>query len=45
MHRIFDHEVSEFGFVDFDGDGVDEIVTIEPFHGENFVIYKMIAGQ
>lgn len=45
LHRIFDHEVSEFGFVDFDGDGVDEMVTIEPFHGENFVIYKMIAGQ
>ncbi len=45
LDRLFDHEVSEFGFVDFDGDGVDEMVTVEPFHGENLVIYKKISGD
>lgn len=38
--RFFDHEVSEFGLVDFDGDGNDELVTIEPFHGNSVNIYK-----
>ncbi len=37
---IFDHEVSEFGFVDLDKDGNDELVTIEPFHGNTINVYK-----
>lgn len=38
--RLFDKEVSEFTFVDLDGDGLDELVTIEPFHGNSLNVYK-----
>lgn len=40
MKPLFDKEVSEFGFIDLDGDGQEELVTIEPFHGENLNVYK-----
>ena len=40
MEKLFDSEVSEFGFVDIDGDGNDELVTIEPFHGNTINIYR-----
>lgn len=45
VERLFDSEVSEFGFVDLDGDGVDELVTIEPFHGSNLCVYKLEEGK
>jgi hypothetical protein len=38
--QLFDREVSEFSFFDLDNDGVDELVTIEPFHGKDLNIYK-----
>ncbi len=38
--RILDHEVSEVGLHDFDGDGTPELAVIEPFHGNRFAIYK-----
>jgi hypothetical protein len=41
--QLFDKEVSEFGFIDLDGDGQDELVTIEPFHGEALNIYKRVG--
>lgn len=44
LQRIFDRETSEFGFVDFDGDGKDELVTIEPFHGDGYKIYRNVGG-
>jgi hypothetical protein len=37
---LFDKEVSEFGLIDLDGDGQDELITIEPFHGEALNVYK-----
>jgi hypothetical protein len=37
---LFEKEVSEFGFIDLDGDGSEELVTIEPFHGESLNVYK-----
>lgn len=40
VRHLFDHEVSEFGLVDLDGDGQDELVTIEPFHGNSLNVYK-----
>ena len=40
VRQLFDHEVSEFGLIDLDGDGVDELVTIEPFHGNTLNVYK-----
>ena len=44
VRQLFDHEVSEFGLVDMDGDGKDELVTIEPFHGNTLNVYKCIEG-
>lgn len=43
--RYFDKEVSEFGLLDMDGDGQDELVTIEPFHGQMLNVYKRIGGN
>ena len=40
VKQLFDHEVSEFGLIDLDGDGKDELVTIEPFHGNTLNVYK-----
>ena len=37
---LFGNEVSEFVYVDLDHDGIDELVTIEPFHGNTLNIYK-----
>ncbi|MGW8313974.1 MAG: hypothetical protein ACWGNV_00125 [Bacteroidales bacterium] len=43
--HVFEKEVSEMSFMDLDGDGQDELVTIEPFHGETLVIYKRYGNQ
>ena len=40
LQPLFDREVSEMSFIDLDGDGQDELVTIETFHGENLNVYK-----
>lgn len=45
LNRLFDKEVSEFGLIDLDGDGEDELVTIEPFHGEHLNVYKRTGGE
>jgi hypothetical protein len=38
--RLFEREVSEFAFFDLDNDGENELITIEPFHGNSLNIYK-----
>ena len=38
--RVLDREVSEMAVFDVDGDGVDELVTIEPFHGNTLRAYR-----
>jgi hypothetical protein len=40
---VLEHEVSEVGTFDFDGDGTAELAVIEPFHGDRFAIYKQGA--
>jgi hypothetical protein len=40
VRPFFEKEVSEMSFIDLDGDGKDEMVTIEPFHGDRLNIYK-----
>lgn len=37
---MVDHDVSEAVIVDIDGDGRDELVTIEPFHGNRLRMYR-----
>lgn len=39
INHIFDKEVSEFAFIDLDCDGRQELITIEPFHGDSLNIY------
>lgn len=43
LHRVFEGETSEFSFIDIDGDGKEELATIEPFHGNTLNIYKNTA--
>lgn len=45
VKQFFDHEVSEFALIDLDGDGVDELITIEPFHGNTLNVYKCVDGK
>lgn len=42
---LFGKEVSEFSFLDLDGDGKSELITIEPFHGNTLNVYKQIEGD
>ena len=44
VRQLFNQEVSEFGLIDLDGDGHDELVTIEPFHGNTLNVYKNTGG-
>ena len=43
--KWLDCEVSEIAKIDLDGDGVDELITIEPFHGNKLVVYKIDNGN
>jgi hypothetical protein len=38
--HIFDEETSEMVFCDLDNDGIDELITISPFHGDSVNIFK-----
>jgi hypothetical protein len=40
VKQIFDWPISDLALVDIDGDGEEEVATIEPFHGNLFCIYK-----
>ena len=37
---ILNHEISEVVAIDLNGDGFEELVTIEPFHGNQLVVYR-----
>lgn len=43
--KLFTKEVSEFEFFDLDGDGINELITIEPFHGNSLNIYKKMNNS
>ncbi len=38
--KVLPHEVSEIAVFDLDGDGEQELITIEPFHGNVLAVYK-----
>ncbi len=38
--RVLEHNISEVYLHDLDGDGEEELVTIEPFHGSNLKVYR-----
>lgn len=41
---IMEGKISEVAIIDIDGDGEDEIMTIEEFHGKHIYIYKKVDG-
>lgn len=41
---IMEGNISEIALVDIDNDGVEEIMTIEEFHGNSVQIYKLVDG-
>ncbi len=45
LSPIFQKEVSELTFIDLDGDGQSELITIEPFHGNVLNMYKSVQGE
>lgn len=45
VDKIFDFEISDVAVCDIDSDGVEEIITIEPFHGDKGKIYKLKEGK
>lgn len=45
VEQIMNQPTSDIAAVDIDGDGVKELVTIEQFHGGNFIIYKLVDGK
>ena len=44
-HVISDLESSETWTADLDGDGINEILSIEPWHGNELAWYKCIGGD
>lgn len=42
---VMERPVSDIAVIDIDEDGVDELVTIEPFHGGDFVIRKKVGDD
>lgn len=45
VEPILQTPVGEIAVIDIDGDGQNEIMTIEPFHGNTIQIYKKIDGS
>ena len=43
--QVFDHEVSDVCAFDLDSDGHQELITIEPFHGDTLCIYRLDQGK
>lgn len=43
--KIMNGEIGEIATIDIDNDGVDEIMTIEAFHGDAIKIYKLMDGS
>ena len=43
--RILEGNISEIALADIDGDGEEEIMTIEPFHGNTINVYKLKDGR
>lgn len=43
--KILDMPVSDAVMIDLDNDGMKELVTLSPFHGDELRIYKAIKGQ
>lgn len=45
VEQILTNPISDIAVIDIDGDGELELAVIEPFHGDEFAIYKKIDGE
>ncbi len=45
IEQILHHEVSDIATYDINGDGCEELATIEPFHGNRSVIYQRAGNK
>jgi hypothetical protein len=45
VERILEGPIGEIAICDVDGDGIEELMTIEPFHGNAIKLYKRINGK
>lgn len=43
--RLLDREISDATVVDLDGDGTEEIITIEGFHGDHITVNRLVDGE
>ncbi len=43
-HHLIEKPISDVAVLDIDFDGIPEIISIEPFHGNLMVMYKKING-
>jgi hypothetical protein len=44
VRKILDGQISDIAICDIDEDGHEELAAIEPFHGADVVIYRMVGG-
>lgn len=44
INKVLSEPLSDIALADFDGDGVNELITISPFHGELIRIFKKVNG-
>ncbi|MDR1374519.1 MAG: hypothetical protein LBJ24_06070, partial [Treponema sp.] len=44
MRQIQQRPIGDVAVCDIDGDGSDEVITIEPFHGDKFLVNKKQGG-
>ena len=45
MRTLLNTPAGDVAFFDINGDGVDELITIEPFHGNKVRIYELIKQE
>jgi len=45
IEKVLEGNISEIAIGDIDGDGNNELITIEPFHGDTIRIYKLINDE
>lgn len=44
IEKLLDIPCSDMAEADFDGDGVNEMITISPFHGDTIRVFKNVNG-
>jgi hypothetical protein len=45
FRQVLSQEISEMAVSDIDGDGAEELITIEPFHGNSVRVYKLLGSR